>query len=381
MSADGGGSKQMAHPNSGPPYPPTTAALGGRPTVALDDPICACLLLLYVAAAITNMTIFQVNRRRDHKFFFSSVLFGFCMARSTTLVLRIAWASHPTNINLAIAAGIFVQAGVLLLFIVNLVFAQRLLRSYHPRLGWSRGVGWAFQVLYFCVLAMLIMVITATVDSFFTLNTGTRRIDRDIQLFVGTVLAALAFLPIPVTILAVVVPRPRSQQQLPEKFGQGRHRTKLWLLLFTSAILTLGAGFRIGVNFTHPRPATDPAWFHSKPCFYCFNFVIELVVVYTYVISRFDRRFHVPDGSSGPGHYSGVRVVDSGKRKKDGGTAVGGWEVNREMDVFGDESKGDDLSDQNNRRETDWEAKATEELNRDTVGSFGSELAYLQNDV
>ncbi|ROW05486.1 hypothetical protein VSDG_00039 [Cytospora chrysosperma] len=364
MSAEGEGSQQMAQSMSGPPYAPTTASLGGHPTVALDDPICACLMLLYVAAAVTNMTIFQINRRRDHKFVFSGLFFGFCTARITTLALRIAWASHPTNVNLAIAATIFVQAGVLLLFLVNLIFTQRIVRSYHPRVGWSRAAGLVFLFLYFCVFSMLVMAITATVDSFFTLDPATRRIDLDIQRFVGTFLAVLAFLPIPVAVLAVASPRSRLR---PEKFGQGRHSTKLWLLLSTSAVLTLGAGFRVGVSFTTPRPASDPAWYHSKPCFYCFNFVIELLVVYTYVISRFDRRFHVPNGSSGPGHYSGVRVVDNGNGKKDQGTAMGGWGVNRERDVFGDEGESDDPSRLNEERENDWESRAMEELVRVTV--------------
>lgn len=146
------------------------------------------LLLLYIAAAVTNMAIFQVNRKRDHKFIFSALLFGFCMARITTLSLRIAWAAEPRNIPLAIAASIFVQAGVLLLFIVNLIFAQRIVRSYHPQFGWSRGLGLAFKFLDFCVAAMLIMVITAGVYTFYTLNVTTRQQLRDIQLFAGTFL-------------------------------------------------------------------------------------------------------------------------------------------------------------------------------------------------
>ncbi|KAF3767766.1 hypothetical protein M406DRAFT_253186, partial [Cryphonectria parasitica EP155] len=347
---------------SGPPYAPTTASLGGFPTVHLDDPICAVLLALYVAAAATHMTIFQINRRRDHKFVFSGMLFGFCMARITTLTLRIVWASYPHDVNIAIAASIFVQAGVLLLFIVNLIFAQRIVRSYHPKFGWSRGLGWVFKFLYFCVLAMLIMVITAVVDTFFTLNVSTRMKDRDITLFAGTFLALLAFLPIPIALLSMLIPRSHR----PEKFGQGRYRTKLSLLLFTSFILSVGACFRLAVNYTTPRPITDPAWYHSKACFYCFNFAIELVVVYLYAISRFDRRFHVPNGSSAPGHYSGSKVGKDGRRASTGARSAAGGpslEVNRESDVFGDDEE-PALQD---RRQVEWEASALAELNKSAV--------------
>lgn len=134
------------------------------------------------------MTIFQINRRRDHKFIFSALLFGFCMSRIATFGLRIVWASHPLDVNLAIAASIFVQAGVLLLFIVNLVFAQRIVRSYHPRFGWSKALGLVFKFLYFCVLAMLIMVITAAVYTFFTLDVALKLKLRDITLVAGTFL-------------------------------------------------------------------------------------------------------------------------------------------------------------------------------------------------
>lgn len=175
-------------PQRGPPYAPTTAALGGLPTVQVDDPICAVLFVFYVVAAATNMAIFQINRRRDHKFTFSVLLFSFSMARLTTLALRMGWASHPRDINLAIAATIFVQAGVLILFMVNLLFAQRIVRSYHPNFGWSRALGLAFKFLYFCIIAMLIMVITASVYAFFTLNMATRWEIRTIQLVAGTFL-------------------------------------------------------------------------------------------------------------------------------------------------------------------------------------------------
>lgn len=294
---------------------------------------------------------------------------------------------------MAIAASIFTQAGVLLLFLVNLVFSQRVVRSYHPALGWSKGLGRVFKLLYFCVVALLIMVITAAVYNFFTLRTAIHAKLHIITLFAGTFLyvsqlsgrsmvsrpdqlinrkpnsTVLAFLPIPITIISVLAARRRRR---PEKFGQGRYRTKISLLLFTSFLLSFGACFRLAVNFSPARPLADPAWYHSKVCFYCFNFVIEIVVVYTYAITRFDRRFHVPNGAMAPGHYSGVRVsvywnpgsmgsrrssLQSGYRTPP--RSLSQIEVNRESDVYGD----DEVPEQR-LRETEWEARAVEELNK-----------------
>lgn len=269
------------------------------------------------------MTIFQINRRRGHKFVLSALCFGFCMARIVTCIMRIVWASRPNSIRIAIASNIFNAAGVLILFIVNLIFAQRLLRAYHPHFGWHRAVHFAFIFLYFSVIALLIMVITATVISFYTLNPDTLSICRKIQLFSGTYLTVLAFLPIPIVLVAWAWPR----EERPEKFGHGRLRTKVRLVLFTSTLLAFGAGFRIGGNFDS-RPINAPAWYHHRAAYYCVNFVIELTVVYLYALMRFDRRFHIPNGSSAPGHYT------HGVPKSDDGIAS---RINTEEEAFGDD--------------------------------------------
>ncbi|KAK7398036.1 hypothetical protein QQX98_012601 [Neonectria punicea] len=311
---------------SGPPYLPTTAGLGGRPTVSVDDPISGVLLGFFICGAVLNMTIFQLNKRRSHKFVLSGLLFGFCMARITANVLRIVWASYPTNARIAIAAQVFVNAGVVLLFVVNLIFAQRILRAYHPHIGWSKPVTFAFRFLFFSIVANLIMVITAVVYTFYTLDRSIRHRLRDVQLTAITYLAILAFLPLPIVALSVFLPRKAPM----DKFGQGRMRTKIGLLVFTATLLTIGAGFRAGVTY-QIRPITDPAWYHHKACFYVFNYGIELIVVYSYALSRFDRRFHIPNGSSGPGAYSSS--TDSAN------TDDRIYRVNTESEVFGDSER------------------------------------------
>src|SRR5690606_17854916 len=87
-----------------------------------------------------------------------------------------------------------------------------------------------------------------------------------------------------------------SGTQPPEPLGTekgGPMWAKVALLISTSLLLTLGAGFRIGVNFA-AKPVGQEQWYHSKAAFYCFNFVLDLIVVYAYAIFRFDRMFHIP---------------------------------------------------------------------------------------
>ncbi|KAH7015647.1 hypothetical protein EDB80DRAFT_832748 [Ilyonectria destructans] len=288
---------------SGPPYLITTVAiLGGNPVPSVDDPICGVLIAFFLASAIFNMTIYQINRRRNHKFFFSALLFGFSMARIIANSLRIAVGSAPHNVNLRIASQVLTNAGVILLFVVNLILSQRILRAHHPQLGWSKPVTLAFRSLLFSIIAMLIMMVTVIVYGFYTLDPSVRSTLRIIQLFAATYIAILAFIPAPITILAILLPRKGPI----ENFGQGNMRTKVRLVLFTSLLLAFGAGFRAGVAYM-PRLATNPAWFHHKACFYLFNFVIEIIVVYSYALLRFDRRFHIPNGSSRPGDYSQVQ--------------------------------------------------------------------------
>lgn len=248
------------------------------------------------------MAILQMNLKRGHKFLASGALFGFCMARIVTCTMRLVWSTHQDSVPIAIAANVFVNAGVVIIIIINLLFVQRILRASHPKLGWSKLVHYLFLAYYITISLILAALITAIVQQSYTLDGNIHRIDHDIQLVGGTYNALAAFMPIPLLILGVVLPRLKDASYHHEKFGTGRFRTKILILLASTLLITLGAGFRVGINYA-PRPINNPAWYHSKACFYCFNFLVEIIVIYGYIFVRVDRRFHVPDGASGRHHY------------------------------------------------------------------------------
>ncbi|OJD23176.1 hypothetical protein ACJ73_05474 [Blastomyces percursus] len=300
------GGKPMSPP-PGPPYPPTTAGLGGRPSNSVDVPITAVFLMIFIIGAVCHMTLFRKNMARGHKFIPSAATFGFCMARITASVLRIVWANRLTNAQVAIAAQVFVAAGVLLLFILNLLYTQRIFRATHPRIGWSRPFSYAFKALYILIILTLVMVIIATVQSFYTLDKDIRLIDRNLQWWGVSYFTFVSFLPIP--LLAFIVLAPRRQPT--EQFGQGSLRAKILIAASVSVLLCLGACFRAGTTFMPPRMANDPAWYHHKACFYIFNFGIEATVVFLYFLSRVDLRFHVPNGSSKVRTYTIESTADS----------------------------------------------------------------------
>lgn len=328
----------------GPPYVPQFAGLGLQPTLGVDAPISAVMIALFICSAVINMTIFQKNRRRGHKFILSAVVFGFSMARIAANTMRIVWAGYPTKPSIAIAAGVLTNAGVVLLFIVNLILTSRIVRAYHPNFGWSKPGRYFFHFFYMSVVAMLIMVIVATVYSFYTLDTDALSKIRTVQLFATTYLAVLAFLPIPIIAVIFLVPRKSPL----DRFGTGTMRTKIILVLFTAVLLTLGASFRAGTAY-YRRPKADPAWFHSKACYYCFNYVIELVCVFTYALSRFDKRFWVPNGCHHPGDYTRLTNHPNGK-------------VDEEAPVPAEQRPV--TVDEERQRERQWEEQLQEELEK-----------------
>jgi hypothetical protein len=273
--------------------------MGGRPTTSLDIPICAVFLALFITGAASHMTLLRRNLARGHKFIPSGVTFGFCMSRIIANIIRIVWACYPTNIRVAIAAQIFVAAGVLLLFILNLLYAQRMFRAVYPVPGWSRILSWMFKALYVLVVVTIIMVITSVVQSSYTLNSNTLRIDRDILIYGQTYFAIVSFLPIPLVLLVLLSPNRKQIQQV----GSGSWVAKVFIVGLVSSLLCLGASFRAATSWMPPRPVTEPAWYHSKACFYVFNFTIDILVVAIFFVGRVDQRFWVPNGSSKVRHY------------------------------------------------------------------------------
>ncbi|KIX07249.1 uncharacterized protein Z518_01902 [Rhinocladiella mackenziei CBS 650.93] len=291
---------QSPHTSSGGPYPSTTAGMGGVPTATTDIPICAVFLFLYIGFAVTNTAIFQLNRRKHHKFVLSALLFGFCMARIATLVLRIAWATRQHNIRLGVAAQIFVNAGVLIIYIINLILAQRILRAKQPRIGWNSVLRASYKIVYIGIGAALAMVITAVVVSIYTLNSHTKSTCRDVQLAALTYLLIFTCLPLIHVAMAVLLPRSKDE----ETFGQGSMRSKIIIVTLSTCLCMLIAGFKAGGTWSPPRPLDRAAWYDSKACFYIFNFTCEILILSVLTFSRIDKKFFVPDGCRKAGDYS-----------------------------------------------------------------------------
>jgi hypothetical protein len=223
--------------------------------------------------------------------------------------LRIVWACYPRNINVGIAAQIFVYVGTVILFIVNWFFTQRIVRAQHSRWGWSNPYRALHRVGLVSLIICLLMIIAASIQQFFTLNENTLRIDRNLQLTGQTYFAVFCLAPIVLVFISLVLPRRGT-----EKFGAGRLRNNIAILLFSVIVLSAGAIFRCATAWLPPDPLrnaqgqfTPTPWYYSKACFYIFNFTTEIIVVIFYAVTRVDLRFHIPNKSKGPGAYRAGR--------------------------------------------------------------------------
>uniref|UniRef100_A0A2D3VQY7 Integral membrane protein n=1 Tax=Ramularia collo-cygni TaxID=112498 RepID=A0A2D3VQY7_9PEZI len=295
-------SAQQESGAKGPPYMPSVAFTGGVPTLETDVPICIILLLFYAGAAVGHNVIFRRNRSKGHKFYPSIVLFGFCMSRIMTCALRMAWATHPDNVSLIIAANILVQAGILIVWVVNIIFTQRIIRAVQPKLGWHPIASLVPKILYVLAGASLILVVCWTIISYYILTPSVQTTTVAVQRAATTYL--LVFTLIPVVSLPVTFFRGESA----ETFGRGSIGEKMVIVWVSSHVCLLEIIFRTATSWGPARPVDNPAWYQSKAWFYTFEFgVLEIIVIYWLLLTRVDQRFHVPDGSSKRKHYRDPR--------------------------------------------------------------------------
>ncbi|KAL9130269.1 MAG: hypothetical protein Q9217_001519 [Psora testacea] len=285
--------------------------MGGRPTVDQDIPVCAVLLFIYVVGAIANQSIFQRNQRKGHKFYMSWAMFGFCMARVGTLVLRIAWTTRSMNARLAIAANIFTNIGVLVIYIVLLLLVMRVFRATHPGLGWNKLLRKTVRVSYFLLGGALILTVAFTILTFYTLNPTLRTVALWIQRV--AILYMMIFNIVTVVLLLISWLLPRASDN--ENFGAGSMESKLIILGVAVFFSVFIAGFRMGVAWSKARLASNAPWYDSKAAFYVIEFGFEIIVLYLLLVTRFDKRFWVPNGSNKPGDYSHINLDGLTERK------------------------------------------------------------------
>ncbi|KAK6331688.1 hypothetical protein TWF718_002234 [Orbilia javanica] len=275
------------------------AILGGIPSKTPDFPASLVLALLFLSIAITNIIIFRGNLSKGHKFKLSIFMIGFSMSRVVTLSLRSAWSFKPTDIDLAIANQVFNAAGVVALYILNLMFCHRLFRARHPSVehGKRRKLFYgSFAAIYTLIGCTFVLVIAPTIWSFFTQDPDLQRKFMTIRKVGGTILAVIAFAPFIIVPITLLTPHKGVETSLgTERKAEGGFWLKGLIILVGAFFLAFGAGFRAGVAYMPPRLRINPAWYHSRAAYYVTYFAFEYIVVLWFTIMRVDQRFSVYD--------------------------------------------------------------------------------------
>lgn len=279
--------------------PAAAGFLGGSPPdTTVDLPITIIFLILFIGGAFTHISIYKANSKRGHKFLLSDLMFDFCMVRTVTCIFRIIWIfTQPRGV--VACAQLFFNGGAAVIFAVNIILTQRIVRSMHPRLGWSRGFSIGTRILALSVPVNIIFQISSLIGLFFSVGVQSRLDAFSDMLKVGSswnlFLVSFPFLAISA---ACAVPGPR-----PEKFGVGSLRVKTSMILLSAVMLGTGATVRAYATF-NPQPSNTDDVLFSKAVFYPTQFTLEILVVAMYALLRFDLLFHIPNGSSAPGDYS-----------------------------------------------------------------------------
>lgn len=194
------------------------------------------------------------------------------------------------------------------IFAVNIFLVQRIVRSMHPKFGWSTPFSIVTRVMAISVPAIIILQIVSIIFLFFSTDDQSRFNAFDgVLKFGASYLMVLATFPFWAIFLACSIPGPK-----PEKFGVGHLRVKTSLVMVAAVMLTTGATVRT-YAFFNPRPIDNDDVLYGKPVFYTTQFMLEILVVAGYALIRFDLLFHIPNGASGPGDYSAAMTSDTEK--------------------------------------------------------------------
>ncbi|KAK4222420.1 hypothetical protein QBC38DRAFT_375114 [Podospora fimiseda] len=309
----------MSNPNK-PPYPPPAPPPGLPPTPLPDIPLSGIFILLYLLYIPLHL-FFSTHSNPHSKPILTIILTIFPSLRIISLSLRISWSLNPSNLQLEIASTALTFAGVLLLYILNLLVSRRYVRDYAIS-GYRPIVKGIFRSLIGIVLICLIMGVIVSVNVYFVSpkDKNVLRECRDVLLVSGTILAVLAFTPVIMVVLVGCCCKAGDVVGIEKK----RYRARTELLVGTAGLLSLEGGFRVGMVYEARLVGEEEVkWWEGKAAFYCFVYLVEVVVVYWVLAARFDGRFRKRRIEG-----EGLGVV-RGRR---------GWRgrVNTQEEVFGD---------------------------------------------
>lgn len=277
-----------------PPYILNEAQIGGLPTVADDVPPLSAFLIMFSASALASIWLIEHHRRHhQHICTIAIILFLFSGERVLTCMLRLVWTYRLVHVSIAVAAQVFVQAGVLLLYLMNLLLVKRIWVERVPGVKLQHRLKIFLGLLSMCTVATLIMVIISIIISVYTLDQRTITSCRDIQRAGETYFVLFAMIPFPLLLISHCLSRDRSLQTMGfnPPMAQTYTRRKMAVICLSTVLCLVNAGYKAGVVWMPIRSLLDPAWYHSRACLYAFVFGTELCILLLCFVARVDLMF------------------------------------------------------------------------------------------
>lgn len=276
--------KRVQTDDAQPPYPLNNAQIGGIPSVPVDVPPLAVFLSLHATAAVISMLLAESHRRKGHGRTIPIITFLFSGERVLACAVRMAWASRPGNVRVAVASQVLLQAGVLLLLLLNLILAERVLLARRPGPRARRCLRVLLGAMSALTVSALVMVVVSIIVSVYSLEQRTIEQCRDVQRAAATYLVLLAVAPAALLLVAALLStEPISRVT--------KVRSEVAIVLSSCLLCTLNAGFKAGVVWARPKSLFDPAWYHSRACLYTFVLGTEVVALVLVLATRADLKF------------------------------------------------------------------------------------------
>jgi hypothetical protein len=267
---------------------------GGIPTDGTDIPASAVLLVVYLVLAVVHGYFFFVKSKKT--FIPQAMTMGFCISRVVSMSLRIAWTANVTNKNIAIASNIFLNAGVLLLYIVNMLLTHRFVLTIFPHLPTKKTAPYnlAFFLYVGSALPLLILVVVPGVQLFLSSDLNTIHIDRDILRFAQCYLTVFVAAPVIAIIASTSIYFFASKKA--SGLGAGEVSLRAGVLFIAGSLLIWIQAVKILQIFYTATPETplNPPWYLQRPILYSGFFLPELLVLIIYSVVTIRHRYVMP---------------------------------------------------------------------------------------
>jgi hypothetical protein len=192
------------------------------------------------------------------------------------------------NGDLYIAGYVLTFGTLPLLYFTNLIFAHRVIRLQHPIIGrWNPFMYIFFIFIYLLMIISWAILIAGLVQPFYWREDWIRNMDRKFRIYAVTFFAIISCLPLPLVIISSLIPRIRRKR----RYGHVGMAFKIIILLIATTLTAAVAIFLAVIEWKSmiPRTEPQPKW-TSRAWYYIMVFVLEIIIVFLYVIARVDQR-------------------------------------------------------------------------------------------